>query len=355
MPVVDSAVYVDGRRAVTTEGLRQTYQALDRTPGGMAWIGMLRPDAAELASVASEFDLDPHAVDDARDGHQRAKLERHGATLFVVLRPAWYDAPQKSVRFGEVHLFAGRDFVVTVRHADRPDLHDVRSRLERTPELLARGSESVLCAVVAAVVEGYFPVVAGLRADIDEVEDDLFDGAVNPASSKRIYKLLSEVIAFQRAISPLPDMIGDLLRGAEKYGTHEDVQTRLHNVRNEALRVTERVDSYRALLENALTLHSTLVTQEQNDAMRRMTSASLALGEESKRLAHASMEQGEQVKRISSWAAILFAPSLIAGIYGMNFTFMPELDWRWGYPAAIGAMIAFSVVLWTVFRRKRWL
>ncbi len=355
MPIVDSAIYVDGRRDASTPGLEQTYQALHRTPGATAWIGMLRPSDDELASVAAEFGLDAATVADARDGHQRAKLERHGATLFVVLRPAWYDEPHETVRFGEVHVFAGRDFAVTVRHADRPDLHDVRRRLEAVPALLAHGSEAVLVTVVAAVVEGYFPVLAGLRADIDEVEDDLFDGEVDPDSSKRIYKLLAEVITFQRAITPLPDMLGDLLKGAEKYGTHDEVQSRIHNVRNEALRVAERVDGYRALLENALTLHSTLVTQEQNDAMRRMTSASLAQGEESRRLARASMEQGEQVKRISSWAAILFAPSLIAGIYGMNFRFMPELDWRWGYPAAIGLMVAFSLGLWLVFRRRRWL
>jgi magnesium transporter len=194
-----------------------------------------------------------------------------------------------------------------------------------------------------------------LQDEIDEIEDQLFAGQVDPGVSKRIYQLLSEVLAFQRATKPVPSMVRGLLRGAEKYGVDDDVQHRLRNVLDHALRVTERVDSFRALLENALTLHATLVSQEQNEAMRRMTSASLAQGEESRQLARAAHQQGEEVKKISSWAAILFAPGLIAGVYGMNFDHMPELHWRYGYPVAILAMLALAGVLWVVFRKRNWL
>jgi magnesium transporter len=349
MALIDNAVYVDGRRVASQHGL-----ALG-TSGDLSWIGLLRPDPHELAAVADEFGLHENAVEDAQKGHQRAKLERYGDTLFVVLRPAWYRQDSGTVEFGEVHLFVGARFVVSVRHAERPDLASLRARCEADPEFLAKGSEAVTAAVLDEVVDGYAPVVEVLQDEIDEIEDQLFAGQVDPGVSKRIYQLLSEVLAFQRATKPVPSMVRGLLRGAEKYGVDDDVQHRLRNVLDHALRVTERVDSFRALLENALTLHATLVSQEQNEAMRRMTSASLAQGEESRQLARAAHQQGEEVKKISSWAAILFAPGLIAGVYGMNFDHMPELHWRYGYPVAILAMLALAGILWVLFRKRNWL
>ena len=351
MAMIDNAVYIDGRRVDSSSTL-----SLDaRRDCDLAWIGLLRPDPSELEAVAAGFDLHEQAVEDARKGHQRAKLERYGDTLFVVLRPAWYRPDTGTVEFGEVHLFVGARFVVSVRHAERPDLASLRARCEADPEFLAKGSEAVTAAVLDEVVDGYAPVVEVLQDEIDEIEDQLFAGQVDPGVSKRIYQLLSEVLAFQRATKPVPAMVRGLLRGAEKYGVDDDVQHRLRNVLDHALRVTERVDSFRALLENALTLHATLVSQEQNEAMRRMTSASLAQGEESRQLARAAHQQGEEVKKISSWAAILFAPTLVASIYGMNFEHMPELRWAWGYPAAIVAMVLLAVVLWAVFKRRHWL
>jgi magnesium transporter len=349
MALIDNAVYVAGHRVDSPSTPSRA------TQGDLAWIGLLRPEPSELAAVATEFDLHENAVEDARKGHQRAKLERYGDTLFLVLRPAWYDRSAEEVRFGEVHLFVGARFVVSVRHAERPDLAALRARCEADPDFLARGSEAVTAAVLDEVVDGYAPIVEILQEEIDAIEDQLFAGQVDPGVSKRIYQLLSEVLGFQRATTPVPAMVKGLLRGADKYGVDEEVQHRLRNVLDHALRVTERVDSFRALLENALTLHSTLVSQEQNEAMRRMTSASLAQGEESRQLARAAHRQGEEVKRISSWAAILFAPGLIAGIYGMNFDDMPELHWRFGYPVAIVAMLALMAVLWAVFRKRNWL
>ncbi|WP_144709908.1 magnesium and cobalt transport protein CorA [Curtobacterium pusillum] len=349
MALIDNAVYVGGRRVESPSTLSHP------TRDGLAWIGLLRPDPSELDAVATEFDLHENAVEDARKGHQRAKLERYGDTLFLVLRPAWYDRTAAEVRFGEVHLFVGARFVVSVRHAARPDLAALRARCEADPEFLARGSEAITAAVLDEVVDGYAPVVEVLQDEIDEIEDQLFAGQVDPGVSKRIYQLLSEVLAFQRATTPVPAMVTGLLRGADKYGVDEEVQHRLRNVLDHALRVTERVDSFRALLENALTLHATLVSQEQNEAMRRMTSASLAQGEESRQLARAAHRQGEEVKKISSWAAILFAPGLIAGVYGMNFDDIPELHWRFGYPVAILGMLLLMGILWVWFRKRNWL
>ena len=338
MALVDNAVYVDGRRTADPRSLDETYELL-RERHGMAWIGLYRPDVAEIRSVAKEFDLHPLAVEDAIAAHQRAKLERYGTTLFTVLRPARYLDDTERVEFGELHVFTGRDFVVTIRHAETPDLGRVRDRLERTPELLRLGPEAVLYAILDQVVDEYAPVVAGLENDIDEIEDQLFKG--DPAVSRRIYELSREVIEFQRATHPLLDMLTSLEAGFEKYKVDLELQRSLRDVHDHAIRIVERADSFRALLQNALTVQTTLVGQQQNDEMRSLTEASLA--------------QNEEVKRISAWAAILFAPTLVGTIYGMNFDHMPELHWLLGYPYAVALMLVTSVTLYLVFKRRSWL
>ena len=331
MAMIDNAIYVDGRRVESSSNL-----SLDaRRDCDLAWIGLLRPDPRELESVATEFDLHENAVEDAMKGHQRAKLERYGDTLFAVLRPARYRDEQESIEFGELHLFVGPDFVVTIRHAESPNLAAVRARMEANPGLLAMGPEAVLYAILDEVVDGYEPIVAGLLNDIDEIEDQLFgDGDDDSALSRRIYELSREVINFQRAVHPLNGMLEWLRRGSEKYRIDEELQRSLRDVLDHTIRVNEKIDSFRAILENALTVHSALVA-------RRQTEAGLA--------------QNDEIKKISSWAAIIFAPTLVGTVYGMNFDVMPELHWAFGYPMAIGAMAAFAVALFGVFKYKRWL
>jgi magnesium transporter len=319
----------------------------------MAWIGLYRPTKEEILAIAREFDLHHLSVEDALKGHQRSKLERYGDTLFVVLRPARYLDAEETVEFGELHLFVGPEFLVTIRHAESPDLAAVRRRLEGTPELLAQGPHAVLYAMLDQVVDEYGPVVAGLQNDIDEIEDQLFGG--DPEVSRRIYALLTEVIEFQRAVSPLAGMLEALGRGSEKYKVDIELQRLLRDVLDHVLRVAERADGFRQVLQNALTVHSTLTTQRQNDEMRRLSEASLEQNEEMRRLSEVSLEQSEEVKKISSWAAILFAPTLIGTIYGMNFDNMPELHWTYGYPAAVGGMVAMGFVLYTIFKKKHWL
>jgi magnesium transporter len=338
MTLVDNAVYVDGRRSADPTSLNETYELL-RARRGMAWIGLYRPDMQEIRSVAKEFDLHPLAVEDAITAHQRAKLERYGTTLFTVLRPARYRDDVEEVEFGELHIFTGEDFVVTIRHAEAPDLGKVRRRLEAAPALLKLGPEAILYAILDQVVDEYLPVVAGLENDIDEIEDQLFTG--DPAVSRRIYELSREVIEFQRATHPLLNMLAALEAGFDKYNVDLELQRNLRDVHDHAINVVGQADSFRVLLQNALSVHTTLVGQQQNDEMRSLTEASLA--------------QNEEVKRISSWAAILFAPTLVGTIYGMNFTHMPELRWTAGYPLAIALMVATSVTLYLVFKRRGWL
>lgn len=338
MPIVDHAIYRDGVRDTHPVTLDLTFEEL-RDHGGFAWIGMYRPTEEELRSVATEFGLHPLSVEDALKGHQRSKIEHYGDVLFIVLRSARYlDAPEE-VEFGEVHLFIGPNFAISIRHAESPDLGRVRKRLQEAPELLALGPHAVLYAVFDEVVDEFQPVISGLENDIDEIEGQIFDG--DPAVSKRIYKLASEAMAFQRATHPLVDMLHKLEEGYEKDGVNLELRRNLHDVLDHCLKTVERADSFRALLQNALTVQSTLVTQKQNEEMANLSQVSIA--------------QGDQVKKISGWAAILFAPTLIAAIYGMNFRLMPELEWTFGYPFALGLMLTSAVVLYVVFKRRDWL
>jgi magnesium transporter len=305
----------------------------------MAWIGMFRPAPSQFVPVAEGFGLHEVAVEDAIIAHQRPKLERYGDTLFAVLRAATYLDEAEEVEFGEIHVFVGPNFVLTVRHSRTPDLGAVRRRMESDPELLARGPEAVLYAILDSVVDGYAPVVAGLQKDIDEIEIQVFRG--DPGVSRRIYELSREVIEFQRATRPLLAMLNRLIAGFEKYQTDGELQRYLRDVADHATTVAERVDSFRQNLSDILTVNATLVNQAQN--------------EETKRLTEASFQQNEEIKRISAWAAILFAPTLIGTVYGMNFVNIPELQWEYGYVWALGLMALTSLILWLIFRARGWL
>ena len=330
--LVDSAIYVDGRRLHSPRTLADTYRMFRDEPRSMAWIGLYRPSEEQLLSLARQFALHELAVEDAIVAHQRPKLERYGDTLFVVLRPARYLDDAEEVDFGELHVFVGRDFVITVRHSETPDLAVVRRRMESDPGLLARGPEAVLYAILDAVVDGYAPVVAGLQNDIDEIETEVFRGEASV--SRRIYELSREVVEFQRAARPLLRILDALVAGFEKHGIDEELRSYLRDVTDHATTVAERVDSFRQMLQDILTVNATLVTQAQNEEMKA---------------------QNEEVKKISAWAAILFAPTLIGTIYGMNFRRMPELHWYYGYPFALALMAAVCGALYLAFKRRRWL
>jgi len=326
--IVDRAIYRDGRRAAQPTDFDSMREAC-RTGGGMAWLGLYRPTEAEFAAVAQEFGLHELAVEDAVNAHQRPKLERYGDTLFCVLRPARYVDTTETVEFAEVHVFAGPEFVVTVRHGEAPDLAAVRRGLEARPDLLRRGPVAVLHAVMDRVVDGYFPVVAGIENDIDEIEDEVFDGSAD--ASRRIYELSREVIHFQRAVKPLVPMLEQLMDDPR---IDEEERRYLRDVEDHAVKVQEHVDGFRQLLQNILSVNLTL---------------------ETKHLAEVSNAQSEEVKKISGWAAVLFAPTLVGTIYGMNFENMPELGWELGYPFALALMAAVCLALYLLFKRRDWI
>lgn len=360
--MIDNAVYVDGRRVHAPTTLEDTWELCEQS-GGMAWLGLYRPDVAELEAVAQELHLHPLAVEDALAGGERAKLDRYGEDWFMVLHPARYVDSTETVEFGELGLFTGEHYVVTVRHAEEPDLAAVRRAMETEGrERLALGPWQVTFEILDRVVDDYFPVADGLEEDIEEIGDQIFagDGHV----SRRIYELSREVLHFQHAIRALPTIVAQLdadararlrqdshrlddgtPRGDDVHEWDEDELTpearvevenlrRLRDIRDHAVQINERVAAMRQMLNSALELDSTLA---------------------SKRLAEQSVAQNEQVKRISSWAAIIFAPQLVGSVYGMNFAHMPELHWAWGYPFALGLMLGVGVVLFLLFKRNGWL
>jgi magnesium transporter len=335
--IVDNAIYVDGKRAAQPESLRETYVAC-RSQRGIAWIGRYRPTAEEFKSVAGEFELHPLAVEDAMEAHQRHKLECYGEMVFVVLKPARYLDETETVEFGETHVFVEEYFVVTVRHGEAPDLGEVRERLEGDPELLRRGPETILHAIIDHVVDDYGPVVDGLENDIDEIEAEIFGSSADV--SRHIYELSREVIEFQRATEPLDGVLGDLMRG-ETIRVDDEVQRYLRDVRDHVLQVTERLAGYRELLQSILSVNLTLVSLTQNEEVKGLTEA--------------SHSQNEEVKKIFAWAAILFAPTLIGTIYGMNFEHMPELHWLLGYTFALALMVLTSLSLLLILKRRGWL
>ncbi len=337
--VVNNAVYVEGARIATPATLAETFSLLAQQPAALAWIGLYRPETSLLVELADEFDLHELAIEDAVVAHQRPKLERYGGTMFMVLRAAHYDDDVEHVDFGELHVFAGANFVITVRHSEGPDLSIVRRHMESTPDAMHGGAEAVLYAIMDAVVDGYTPVIEGLATDIDEIETQVFDG--DPKVSRRIYELSREVIEFQRAVTPLTAMLDQFSAGFADGHVDDELEPVLRDMADHVIQTTEKIEEFRVLLRDILAVNTSLVGQRQND--------------EAQRLSAASIDQAEQTRRISGWAAILFAPSLVGSIYGMNFTFMPELDLRWGYFGALGLMAASSVVLYVVFKKRGWL
>ncbi|WP_205544015.1 magnesium/cobalt transporter CorA [Rubrobacter indicoceani] len=337
--LTNNAVYVEGRKSAEPDSLRSTYEIIRRNHAGVAWIGLYKPTDREFASVAEEFGLHELAVEDAIKAHQRPKLERYGDTLFVVLRPARYVDAEEDVKFSEIHIFVGENFVVTVRHGESPDTADLKQRLEERPDLLVHGPEAILYALLDQVVDRYRPVVEGLENDIDEIEAEVFSG--NPNASRRIYELSREVIEFQRATKPLVGMLDGLTAGFEKYGIDQELQRYLRDVQDHVLQVVEQVEGFRQILQNILSVNLTLVSVQQNEEVKGLTEVSI--------------KQNDEVKKISAWAAILFAPTAIAGVYGMNFDDMPELHWSLGYPFALGLMFLVCMTLFFIFKNRGWL
>lgn len=323
--IVDKAIYSDGVREDVQGDLSD---ALDkhRAAGDEAflWIGLHAPTGPEFDQVSEELRLHPLAIEDAVEAHQRPKLERYGDVMFLVLKTLSYDDPTAQIETGEINVFVGKDFVITVRHGDHNPLSDVRRRIEDDTELIKHGPVAVVYAVCDSVVDAYEHIAEAVQADITELEAEVFStGRSNLV--ERIYSLKREVLEFQRAVGPLVPVARDLVAG--RVQVPEAVRPFFRDVADHAIRVAAGVDSFSELVTSILNAHLTQVGVRQNEDMRK----------------------------ISAWVAILAVPTMVAGIYGMNFDHMPELRWTFGYPLALSVMAIACGTLYWLFRRSGWL
>ncbi|MFI9719101.1 magnesium and cobalt transport protein CorA [Streptomyces sp. NPDC052396] len=333
--VVDCAVYRGGRRVGAHCGPAEAMRRV-RAEGGFAWIGLHEPTEQEFAGIAEEFGLHPLAVEDAVHAHQRPKLERYDDTLFTVFKTIHYvehaelTATSEVVQTGEVMCFLGEDFIITVRHGGQGSLRALRLRLEDDPELLAKGPSAVLHAIADQVVDGYIAVADAVQNDIDEVEIDVFSpagkGGSRGGDAGRIYQLKREVLEFKRAVTPLMRPMRLLSERTVRL-VEPDIQKYFRDVADHLDRVHEQVVSFDDLLNSILQAN----------------------------LAQASVAQNEDMRKITSWAAICAVPTMIAGVYGMNFDEMPELHWKYGYPLVMVVTVAICVTIHRGFKRNGWL
>ena len=325
--IVDSAHYKDGVRqheeALSPERAAELRNAAGA--GEFVWIGIHEPGPGDLEQLRRLFGLHELAVEDAQQAHQRPKIEDYDENVFVVLKTAHYHEDREVVHFGEIHLFAGPGYVITVRHGPGSELATARQRLEARPDLVRLGASSAVWAVLDKVVDDYIPVVDSIEDDIEEVEKDVFDDDI-PAPTARIYNLKREVIEFHRAVWPLLNPLETLEQGGFER-VPEDLRSFFRDVADHARRVDEQVQSQRELLTSVLQANLSLVSVNQN----------------------------EVVKRISAIAGIVAVPTFIASVYGMNFEHMPELDWRFGYPLCLAFMGLVALALVGYFRRIDWL
>lgn len=329
--IIDCAVYQNGKRRPGELALDEAYEA-GCQEDAFVWIGLYEPDEAEFESVRREFNLHELAVEDAIHAHQRPKLEVYDDTLFVVLKTSRYIQTADTVEFGEIMLFLGPQFVVTVRHKPASALGDVRKQIESRPDLLRFGPGAVLYAILDRVVDDYQPVINGLDEDIKEVEAEVFSQAgSNPA--ERIYLLKREVIEFHQSTAPLQEPLDRLVHG-QVPGMHRELGEYFRDIQDHLLRVVDNVNGFRELLTSVLQANLTQVALRQNEV---------------------GMQQNADMRKISAWVAIVAVPTMIAGIYGMNFDHMPELGWTFGYPLALLVMGAACLVLYRAFRRNGWL
>ncbi|MFF5160529.1 magnesium and cobalt transport protein CorA [Streptomyces sp. NPDC000348] len=330
--IVDCAIYREGHRS---EGPHDFSDALDeaRSAGGFVWIGLHEPTADEFDLVAQEFSLHPLAVEDALKAHQRPKLEVYDDSLFVVLKPVGYEPQSDTVSSGEVMIFLGDSFAVTVRHGEDAPLGAVRKRLEREPELLVEGPTSVLYAVADAVVDHYLHVATELQTDLEELEAEVFtpDGGGSRHTASRIYNFKRQILEFRRATGPLA-LPMTRLAGVGAYGAavpfvEDRARPFFRDVHDHLTRVNESVEALDRLVSDILSAHLAQMSVRQNDDMRK----------------------------ISAWAALAAIPTMIAGIYGMNFEHMPELRWEWSYPAVILVMVGLEVLVFRLFKQRGWM
>jgi magnesium transporter len=322
--IVDWALYDKGNR-VDCKSIEAAYEIARKSREAFVWIGLYQPSDEEFAHIASQLALHPLAVEDAIHAHQRPKVEEYGESLFMVLKPARYVDRNEVIKTGDIMMFVSPDFVVSVRHGDATALSDVRHELESRPDVMTAGPSAVLWAVADRIVDEYVDAIDGVARDIEEIEAAVFDAKAD-APTERIYKLKREILEFRRAIDPLSEALATLADG--KFSLI-DARTMpyFRDVQDHAIRDAGRLDAYDETLSDVMQAN----------------------------VAQVSLRQNEDMRRITAWAAILAVITSFAGIYGMNFQYMPELRWHYGYFMCLGAMLISSVIMYASFKRRHWL
>jgi magnesium transporter len=330
--VVNCVMYQDGVRVPECADLVDAVRLVRKSGEGFVWLGLHEPTAREFAGIAELFDLHPLAVEDAVEAHQRPKLEHYGDTLFAVFKTVCYveheqlTATSEVVDTGEIMVFVGEDFVITVRHGRHGSLGPLREELEADPGQLAKGPAAVLHAIADHVVDDYLSVTDAVQADIDQVETDVFSENGARLDPGRIYQMKRELLELKRAVVPLGRPVEDLATRPIRVVAPE-IQTYFRDVLDHLIRAKEQIAAFDELLNSILQAHLAQVTVAQNEDMRKIT----------------------------AWAAVIAVPTMVCGVYGMNFDHMPELHWRFGYPLVMAVMAGACVALHRGFRRNGWL
>ncbi|MEW2286471.1 magnesium and cobalt transport protein CorA [Streptomyces sp. NPDC047841] len=330
--VVNCVTYQDGVRVPGCADLVDAVRLVRKTGEGFVWLGLHEPTDREFTGIAELFDLHPLAVEDAIEAHQRPKLEHYGDTLFAVFKTVCYveheqlTATSEVVDTGEIMVFAGEDFVITVRHGRHGSLGPLREELEADPHQLAKGPAAVLHAIADHVVDDYLSVTDAVQADIDQVETDVFSENGARLDAGRIYQMKRELLELKRAVVPLGRPLEDLATRPIRVVAPE-IQTYFRDVLDHLIRAKEQIAAFDELLNSILQAHLAQVTVAQNEDMRKIT----------------------------AWAAVIAVPTMVCGVYGMNFEHMPELHWRFGYPLIMAVTAGACLAVYRGFRRNGWL
>jgi magnesium transporter len=323
--LINCVVYRDGKRVA--EIPKEEISDYLKQPGTFVWVALKDPEPAELTEMEEEFELHPLAVEDARHGHQRPKIEEYGNQVFAVLRSI--EMRGEEVHCGEVDVFVGPNFILSVRNETEPGFTAVRQRAESEPELLSRGSGFVFYALMDNIVDRYFPIVDALEVELERIEDKIFQGEAGDTAYSNIralYKLKHKGMIVRHAVEPLIEGVHKLYGGRVPMPC-ATTQEYFRDVYDHLLRISTQLDGLRDMVATALQVNISMISLSENAV----------------------------TKRLAAYAALIAVPTMIAGIYGMNFQNMPELKWTFGYPLALGAMAVLDAILWRRFRRIGWL
>lgn len=320
--LINCVAYQEGARLVDL-AVEAISDYLDK-PGCFVWVALRDPMPSEIDAMRREFDLHPLAVEDASHGHQRPKVEEYGDAVFVVMKLV--ELVGVDLNVGEVAVFAGPNYVLSVRTGSKQHFLGVRERCEREPQLLRQGSGYVLYALMDAVVDRYFPILEELQVELENIEERIFIHGSARVNIQRLYELKRKAMILKHAVSPLLQVSGKLY-GGRVPTVCEKTQAYFRDVSDHLARIDAATDSIRDTIATAITVNLSMVT----------------------------IEESEVTKRLAAWAAIFAVATAFAGIWGMNFEVMPELKFRWGYPAALGLIVSACTFVWWRFKRARWL